>query len=121
MLYKIEKEKLLKILKDFPETEATMMRVARSRKRRLDHYVSPSSCPLLPEDEIDSEDSKTELFGVDAAQVASAKEEEFERKQMGHRSRHSQRVSSLIQQQKGEFKRRCAHQGGRVVPRPQTR
>lgn len=62
---------------DFPSTLATMKEVAESRQRRLQHYMNPNEHKLLPKDEIDIEDSKTELFGADAEKVASAKEEEM--------------------------------------------
>ena len=99
MLYKVGRQKLLEILHNFPEMAKVMKRVSWSRKRRLEHYVNPTEAPLFPEDEVDDEDCKTELFGVDAEQVASAKEEEFGRKQFGRKSRQSHRVSSMMQMQ----------------------
>lgn len=80
MLYRIYKHRLLSILKDFPKTEREMKRVAESRQKRLGHYIDPETVPLNPEDEIDAEDSKTELFGVDAEKVTHEKEEEYAQK-----------------------------------------
>ncbi len=54
-----------------------MTEVAESRQRRLKHYMNPKKYKLLQKDEIDVEDSKTELFGADAEKVASTKEEEM--------------------------------------------
>ncbi len=77
MLYKITRSKLLKVLRDFPSTFDTMKAVAESRQRRLQHYMDPTQYKLLPEDEVDIEDSKTELFGADADKVVSEKEQEM--------------------------------------------
>jgi len=78
VLYKITKNELLDVLRDHPDVEATLRRVARSRKHRLEHYIDPAKNPLRPGDEIDTEDRKTELFGVDAEEITSEKQEEFE-------------------------------------------
>eukprot|EP00551_Chaetoceros_affinis_P008086 CAMPEP_0203682564 /NCGR_PEP_ID=MMETSP0090-20130426/46330_1 /ASSEMBLY_ACC=CAM_ASM_001088 /TAXON_ID=426623 /ORGANISM="Chaetoceros affinis, Strain CCMP159" /LENGTH=88 /DNA_ID=CAMNT_0050551563 /DNA_START=359 /DNA_END=625 /DNA_ORIENTATION=- len=56
-----------------------MKGVAESRQRRLQHYMNPRKYELLPQDEVDIEDSKTELFGADAEKVVSKKEEESSR------------------------------------------
>jgi len=89
MLYRISKLKLLTVLQDFPDTLVTMKKVAVSRVNRLQHYVSPEKYGLKPEDEVDSEDRKTELFGVDAEEVMHAKAEENSRFRL--KSRHSHR------------------------------
>lgn len=89
MLYRISKLKLLTVLQDFPDTLVTMKKVAVSRVNRLQHYVSPEKYDLKPEDEVDSEDRKTELFGVDAEEVMHAKAEENSRFRL--KSRHSHR------------------------------
>ncbi len=75
MLFKISKTKLLNVLKGFPETLRHMKNVARSRQRRLNHYLNPSDHVLLPIDKIDPEDCKTELFGEDASKVMSVKDD----------------------------------------------
>ena len=85
MLFKISKEKLTAVLKDFPEIMANMVKVAESRHRRLKHYIAPSKYALAKVDEIDSEDCKTELFGADAEQIVSAKEDEQFRTRKNHR------------------------------------
>jgi len=89
-LYKISKKKLFEVLRDFPESFSKMKRVAESRHRRLKHYINPEQHPLLPNDEIDSEDCKTELFGVDAENVVTLKEEESMKK-----SRQSHRMATI--------------------------
>lgn len=86
MLYRISKERLLMILQDFPHTLASMVGVAESRQRRLQHYVDPEKHPLRPTDEIDAEDCKTELFGVDADKVVLDKEEQNSRRMKGRQS-----------------------------------
>lgn len=53
-----------------------MMDVAQSRKRRLLHRQNPKGVTLAPGDEIDSEDSRTDLFGMDANQILHEKEAE---------------------------------------------
>lgn len=78
VLYSISKENLLRVLQDYPEIMRGMKRVARSRKNRLKHYIDPAKNGLDPEDEIDSEDCKTELFGVDADEVTHIKDSAFE-------------------------------------------
>ena len=79
MLYKISKNKLFTVLQDFPSTRSGMKKVAASRQRRLQHYMNPKTTRLHPEDEIDIEDSKTELFGADTEKVVSARDEESSR------------------------------------------
>jgi len=81
ILYKVAKENLLNILKDFPETAVDLRRIADIRRRRLAHHLhSDESCvePLLPGEEVDSEDRKTDLFGLDADQAVHSKKEAFE-------------------------------------------
>ena len=55
-----------------------MNSVAQSRRRRLAHYLNPTGVALAPEDEIDVEDSKTELFGKDADRILQDKEKATE-------------------------------------------
>ena len=93
MLYKISKEKLFSVLQDFPSTSGDMKAVAESRQRRLQHYTNPQKYELLPGDEVDTEDSKTELFGADAEKIVSAKEEESSR--MRGKLRVSNRVAAM--------------------------
>ena len=88
MLYKITKAKLLSILLDFPDTHTAMVKIAESRNRRLKHYMNPTKNNLLPEDEVDAEDCKTELFGADAGEIVSAKEEEIFRARVKNRQSH---------------------------------
>ena len=89
MLFKIVKSKLLAVLKDFPETFESMVKVAESRQRRLKHYTNPAAYPLAKEDEVDSEDCRTDLFGADADKIVSAKEEETNRtRKTLHRTTH---------------------------------
>ena len=84
--YKISKEKLLTVLQDFPETLATMVKVAQSRHRRLQHYIDPIENKLLSGDEIDAEDCKTELFGQDEEKIVTVKEEQTRtRNRQSHR------------------------------------
>jgi len=92
MLFKISKEKLTAVLKDFPETMTNMVKVAESRHRRLKHYIDPSKYALAKEDEIDSEDCKTELFGADAEQIVSAKEDEVK---THSRTRKNHRMAAI--------------------------
>ena len=95
--YKISKAKLLAVLQDFPDTLSTMIKVAESRQRRLKHYIDPHENKLLPEDEIDAEDCKTDLFGEDAEKIVTVKEEET-RARTKHRTTHRhaiQRSSGL--------------------------
>lgn len=88
LLYRISKKNLLIILQDFPDTLASMVGVAESRQRRLQHYVDPEKQRLLPADEIDAEDCKTELFGVDADKVVLDKEVETSRARIKGRQTH---------------------------------
>jgi CRP-like cAMP-binding protein len=88
LLFKISKDDLLAVLSDFPDTLDFMVDVARKRQRRLKHYVNPLKYALSKEDEIDSEDCKTELFGADAEQICSKKEEEVSRYRMNTRKPH---------------------------------
>jgi len=70
-----------------------MKGVAESRRRRLQHYMNPRKYKLLPQDEVDIEDSKTELFGADAEKVVSAKDEESSR--VRSKMRQSHRVAGM--------------------------
>ena len=70
-----------------------MRSVAGGRVRRLEHYLDPGAKgPLAGEDEVDSEDSKTALFGADADRIATAKAEEYQQERRlqgrGHRPTH---------------------------------
>jgi hypothetical protein len=93
MLYRISKKKLLAVLQDFPSTFTAMKGVAESRQRRLEHYINPQMHKLLPKDEVDAEDAKTELFGADAEKVVSAKDEQSSR--VRSKMRQSQRVPGM--------------------------
>lgn len=88
LLFKISKDDLMTVLSDFPDTYEIMVDVAKRRQRRLKHYVNPLKFALAKEDEIDSEDSKTELFGADAEQICSKKEEEVTRYRFNTRKHH---------------------------------
>lgn len=94
-LFKIAKDKLINVLRDFPDTLEHMTQVAESRQRRLKHFIDPSSHLLLTHDKIDREDCKTELFGADADKIVFAKEEETNRSKMKRQS--SARLSTAIQ------------------------
>jgi CRP-like cAMP-binding protein len=87
MLFKISKDRLLTVLKDFPDMLQTMIKVAESRRRRLMHYKNPGTYSLAKEDEIDSEDRKTELFGAEEERVVQEKDKEMMR--VRNRSRHA--------------------------------
>lgn len=76
MLYRIKKNNLLTLLHDYPNVESRMTKVAQSRRRRLAHYLDPKQVELAPADEVDAEDSRTELFGIDADKILADKEEE---------------------------------------------
>ena len=76
MLYRLSKVKFMVALHDYPETLEFMKRVAERRLRRLQHFVNPAKVPFRVEDEVDEEDSKTELFGVDTTKLVTKKEEE---------------------------------------------
>ncbi len=88
---------MLNILNDFPASLENMTSIAESRRRRLDHYIDPTTNPLMPEDEIDAEDCKTELFGVDADKVVSVKDEQFEQTRAHARikARQSHRLATI--------------------------
>lgn len=101
MLFKISKQNLLSILNDFPNTYDAMVDVAKKRQRRLKHYLNPLTYPLAKEDEIDSEDCKTELFGADAEQICSKKEEEVARYRIHSRKAHRM---AAIQRRKSRVK-----------------
>lgn len=96
MFFKINKKQLLSVLKDFPETFEAMVNVAESRQRRLGHYIDPTNNPLAKEDEIDPEDCKTELFGADAEQIVTAKEEETHKSRL-KQHRHTHRLAAIQQ------------------------
>lgn len=76
-------------MRDYPAIETKMTNVAQSRRRRLAHYRNPGSNALAPGDELDVEDSKTELFGKDADKISQDKEKatELERMQSGRNAR----------------------------------
>ena len=93
MLYKISKRKLLAVLQDSPTAYNEMKAVAESRNRRLQHYINPQKYKLLPKDEVDVQDSKTELFGADAEKVVSAKDEEMSR--IRSKTRQSHRIAGM--------------------------
>jgi len=112
MLYKIDKESLMRILQDFPGTASAMKTVAQSRQRRLLHYIKPKENPLYAMDEVDGEDRKTDLFGVDADQVEYEKEEEFGRMN----PRQSHRISSMY-----SSSRNPSRQGSRPTSRQTQR
>lgn len=76
MLYRIRKNDLVSLLHDFPEIEAKMRITAQSRRKRLAHYLNPKEAKLSTEDEIDTEDSRTDLFGVPPEEVVLEKNEE---------------------------------------------
>ena len=78
MLYKISKARLLAVLQDFPEMAERMRKTAEGRVRRLEYYLDPTNKTLAKEDEVDAEDSKTDLFGADADVVARDKAEAFD-------------------------------------------
>lgn len=78
MLYKISRARLLDVLQDFPEMAERMRKTAKGRVRRLEYYLDPANKTLSKEDEIDPEDSKTDLFGADADVVARDKAEAFD-------------------------------------------
>jgi len=100
MLYRVKRSKLLSCLKDFPESMRQMEKVAKSRQKRLAYYMDPEDNELLPQDEIDAEDAKTELFGADADEVAFVKEEAFERtnkyRKTGRHTRSEPRRQSFL-------------------------
>eukprot|EP00957_Ditylum_brightwellii_P032888 2493533-Ditylum_brightwellii.AAC.1 len=89
-----------------------MKTVAQSRQRRLLHYIKPKENPLYAMDEVDGEDRKTDLFGVDADQVEYEKEEEFGRMN----PRQSHRISSMY-----SSSRNPSRQGSRPTSRQTQR
>jgi CRP-like cAMP-binding protein len=90
-LYRLKKENLLSLLADYPAIETKMMNVAQSRRRRLAHYLNPKGVSLCAGDEIDVEDSKTELFGQDADIILhdKQKEDQLNRLQSGIKSKRT--------------------------------
>ena len=68
--------KFMVALHDYPDTFEFMKRVADKRLRRLQHFVNPAKVPFRVDEEVDEEDSKTELFGVDPKKLVHVKEEE---------------------------------------------
>ena len=82
-------------LHDYPETLEFMKRVAEKRLRRLQHFINPSKVPFRVDDEVDEEDSKTELFGVDTTKLVHVKEEEATKS----RSRKMSKRFATIQKQ----------------------
>jgi len=87
---------LVSLLHDHPAIESRMRNIAQSRRRRLAHYLNPDEIKLSAGDEVDSEDSRTDLFGLPSDDVLHEKDEEYnqERLQSGIRRRtfhhHSQ-------------------------------
>lgn len=81
-------------MRDYPAIETKMTKVAQSRLRRLAHYRNPGSNAFAPGDEVDVEDSKTELFGKDADKILQDKEKatNLEWIQSG---RNTKRISAL--------------------------
>ena len=77
MLYRLRKSNLLTLLHDYPAIQSKMKNVAQSRQRRLAHYLDPKEVTLAPGDEIDTEDCKTALFGMDAEKILVSKEAEM--------------------------------------------
>lgn len=63
LLHEIGKQELTSILNDFPHVAWRMKQVATKRRKRLQHCTNPLECSLDPQDELDSEDRTTELFG----------------------------------------------------------
>ncbi len=55
-----------------------MIELARRRRKRLAHHLDPQNVRLEPGEEIDAEDSRTDLFGVDATKVKNDKDNDFE-------------------------------------------
>ena len=96
MLYRIRKSDLVSLLHDHPAIESRMRNIAQSRRRRLAHYLNPDEIKLSAGDEVDSEDSRTDLFGLPSDDILHEKDEEYnqERLQSGIRRRtfhhHSQ-------------------------------
>jgi CRP-like cAMP-binding protein len=74
-LYKLSQVNVINAFNDYPETFQCMKRVAEKRLQRLQHFLDPSKFPLGGDDEVDEEDSKTELFGVDTKTIVHEKEE----------------------------------------------
>ncbi len=77
MLYRIRKKDLTSLLHDYPEVEAKMRRIAQSRRKRLAHYINPNETKLSPEDQVDTEDSLTDLFGLPSEEISVAKDVEY--------------------------------------------
>ena len=77
MLYRLRKSNLLTLLHDYPAIQSKMKNVAQSRQRRLAHYLDPKEVTLASGDEIDTEDCKTALFGMDAEKILVSKEAEM--------------------------------------------
>jgi hypothetical protein len=86
-------------MRDYPAIETRMTNVAQSRRRRLAHYKNPGSNTLAPGDDVDVEDSKTELFGKDAAKILQDKEKatELERIQSGRTTRRRNALPLRVQ------------------------
>jgi CRP-like cAMP-binding protein len=98
-LYRLSKTALLALIRDYPAIETKMTNVAQSRRRRLAHYMNPGSNTLVPGDEVDVEDSKTELFGKDADKILQDKEKatQLERMQSGRNARRRPALPIKIQ------------------------
>ena len=61
-LYKLNREKLIESLENYPEIANKMNSVAMARRRRVQNYLAPLKFPLMPKDVIDTEDRETALF-----------------------------------------------------------
>ena len=77
MLYRIRKDDLISLLQDHPSLETKMRNIAQSRRRRLAHFLNPHEVKLSPGDEIDSEDCRTDLFGLPSEEVLQDKEDDY--------------------------------------------
>jgi hypothetical protein len=108
MLYRLTKDKLLRLLKDYPFVEVKMTEIAQSRRRRLAHYLDPKNVALEPGDEVDAEDCQTELFGVDADKILRAKEEEYNQERLNKGVRSVRRMPREQQQDAGRRRRHAS-------------
>mmetsp|Transcript_29712 Transcript_29712/g.63645 ORF Transcript_29712/g.63645 Transcript_29712/m.63645 type:complete len:859 (+) Transcript_29712:79-2655(+) len=77
MLYRLKKKNLLSLLKDYPSVESKMIELAKRRRKRLAHHLDPQYVWLEPDEEVDAEDSRTDLFGVDAKKIKNDKDNDF--------------------------------------------
>jgi len=56
----------------YPETLEFMKRIAEKRWRRLQQFINPAKLPFRIADEVDEEDSKTDLLGGVLIQQSSS-------------------------------------------------